>query len=162
MLIALLLALFPSSPGDACSFYVGSPPNFPMCPEGQIFDMNELIACQDAYKADMLQAVQLTCGLWDAANTSYESCYNNALANLDTCMNDGIHNPAECFAQFAMDVQACLTSWQTSTGNAENAYNVYKRAATQECLACFSTLCHPPGHNMGIDHIQNVRVILLR
>jgi hypothetical protein len=144
MLLALLLSVFVSSPGDACPFYVGSPPNFPMCPEGQIFDMDELIACQDAYKTEMLTAVELACGLWDSANTSYASCYSNALANLDTCMHDGIHNPGECFAQFATDVQACLTSWNTATGNAKNVYNTYKRAATTDCMACYATLCHPP------------------
>lgn len=147
MLLALLLTvLTASSPGDACPFYVGSPPGFPPCPEGQIFDMNALIACQEAYTASMEQAVDLACGLWNVANSNYEHCYQNALHNLDTCMHDGIHNPSECMAQFVSDVQACLSTWTTTTGSARSVYETYKRQANKECLACFAGLCHEPHH----------------
>src|SRR5689334_8630422 len=153
MILAALLALLAYSPAPVvtdgpypgitpCPYTVGSPPAFHGCKAGEVYDMNELMACQQAYMDTMADAVLISCAAWDAANEAYNDCYAEAQHQYNTCVNSG-GNPAQCLAQLVGDIQVCYENWQAATDLETLAFSNERTIARVACEACFANLCHP-------------------
>jgi hypothetical protein len=134
----------PSVPGPANPYCGKQPSDFPVpevvCPDDgyYIVDLACIQACDDAYKAKMVEIYNTACNKYDSANENYKLCFRLAIHAYDACAAQAqtLYDLEVCRNTMISSVTDCITTLNsTRAGIAANvaADTATAAAKFQDC-----------------------------
>jgi hypothetical protein len=147
----------PTVPGPSNPYCGKKPADFAMpdvvCPDDGYYTVDAacVAACDETYKAKMVEIYNSACTKYDNANEAYKLCFRLAIHAYDACAAAATTLPEleACRNTMISSVTDCITTLNSTRAGIAANVDVDTTAAKSAFQACASACCKKSGHLDG-------------